>query len=88
MEKSEFQKIEEAIKESESSLSSEDKETIESKTKILTEASQKLSELALSETQNSQPNDSSVNKEDSSTDEKTTKTDDVVDADFKEVKRD
>ena len=45
LEDSEKQKVEEAIRELESSLSSEDKETIESKTKILTEASQKLMSL-------------------------------------------
>jgi len=88
LEDSEKQKVEEAIRELESSLSSEDKETIESKTKILTEASQKLSELALAEAQSSQPNETSTNNEDTSTDEKKNKEDDVVDADFKEVKRD
>jgi molecular chaperone DnaK len=84
---SEKQKIEEAIKETESALTSEDKEVIESKTKILTEVSQKLSELAMAQTQKPDSEDQTA-KEDSSADENAKKTDDVVDADFKEVKRD
>ncbi len=91
----ERKQIEEALKEAESVISKDDKAEIESKTENLMKASQKLGEMAYSEGQTStdgsapdeseiQQNEASEKKSDES---KSSGSDDVVDADFKEVKR-
>jgi molecular chaperone DnaK len=79
-------KIEEAIKEAEAALATEDQTQIEQKTENLMKASQKLGEKVYADAQaaaagaaaSGAPGAGSAGKKD----------DDVVDADFKEVKRD
>jgi len=79
-------KIEEAIKEAEAALAAEDQEQIEQKTENLMKASQKLGEKVYADAQaaaagaaaSGAPGAGAAGKKD----------DDVVDADFKEVKRD
>ena len=79
-------KIEEAIKEAEAALATEDQTQIEQKTENLMKASQKLGEKVYADAQaaaagaaaSGAPGAGAAGKKD----------DDVVDADFKEVKRD
>jgi len=90
----EREKIESAIKECEEAVETEDKEKIVSSSEALTAAAQKLGELAMAanksggEAQSSGDQNSvnNVNTSDERGEEK--KVDDVVDAEFKEVKRD
>ena len=92
----EKQQIDEALKEAEASLTKDDKSEIESKTENLMKASQKLSEMAYSEGQSQTTDPPNGNEEQTQQSEKSDKdsgkdksagVDDVVDADFKEVKR-
>ncbi len=92
----EKKQIEEALKEAETSLSKDDKNEIEAKTENLMKASQKLGEMAYSESQASDADVENGNKDDAQqTDNndkdvgkgKSSGSEDVVDADFKEVKR-
>ena len=82
-------KIEDALKAAEESLKSEDKDEIEAKSAALSTASQKLGEMMYAKMQaeqgaaGEQPGAASGASE-----AKRPKDDDVVDADFKEVKRD
>jgi molecular chaperone DnaK len=90
----EREKIESAIKECEEAVETEDKEKIVSSSEALTAAAQKLGELAMAanksggEAQSSGDQNSvnNVNTSDERGEEK--KVDDVVDTEFKEVKRD
>jgi molecular chaperone DnaK len=85
LEAGEKEKIETAIKDVEDALKGDDKEAIESKTAALMTASQKLGEKMYAEQQPAgggaqpQPEAAAASAE--------AKNDDVVDADFKEVKR-
>ena len=87
-------KIESAIAESEEAVKTEDKEKIEKATEHLTVAAQKLGEVSMAaknssgdeEPANDENPTTDVKKGDEQKDEK--KVDDVVDAEFKEVKRD
>ena len=92
----EKQQIDEALKEAEASLTKDDKSEIESKTENLMKASQKLSEMAYSEGQSQTTDTPNGNEEQAQQSERSDKdlgkdksagVDDVVDADFKEVKR-
>ena len=92
----EKKQIEEALKEAEASLTKDDKSEIESKTENLMKASQKLGEMAYSEGQAPDSDASNGNQDEVKQSEnndkdvgkgKSTGSDDVVDADFKEVKR-
>ncbi|OUW02088.1 MAG: molecular chaperone DnaK [Betaproteobacteria bacterium TMED156] len=90
----EKKQIEEAIKEAESVITKDDKDEIQKKTENLMKASQKLGELAYSQdqtadnTSNSQSEVNQNGQEDQKDNSKSqTSDDDVVDADFKEVKR-
>jgi molecular chaperone DnaK len=76
-------KIEEAIKEAEAALKGEDKAEIEAKTENLMKASQKLGEKVYAEAQAAGASAGGASASTSAS-----KEDDVVDADFKEVKRD
>ena len=90
----EREKVESAIKECEEAVKTEDKGKIQSSTEALTVAAQKLGELAMAankpggEAQSTSDENSvnDVNTGEERGDEK--KVDDVVDAEFKEVKRD
>ncbi|AGF48512.1 molecular chaperone DnaK [Candidatus Kinetoplastibacterium oncopeltii TCC290E] len=75
--------INNAIKELESALNDSDKAIIDSKISALATASQKLSEKMYSSMQNE-----TQNKTSSDDNDKSPNNEDVVDADFKEVKRD
>jgi molecular chaperone DnaK len=88
--------IEEALKEAEAVITNDDKAEIEAKTENLMKASQKLAEMAYSEVET--PGDIPTNNQDEVQQEETNEkggvkgkstgpSDDVVDADFKEVKR-
>ena len=92
----EKQQVDEALKEAEASLTKDDKSEIESKTENLMKASQKLSEMAYSEGQSQTTDTPNGNEEQAQQSERSDKdlgkdksagVDDVVDADFKEVKR-
>ena len=92
----EKQQVDEALKEVEASLTKDDKSEIESKTENLMKASQKLSEMAYSEGQSQTTDTPNGNEEQTQQSERSDKdlgkdksagVDDVVDADFKEVKR-
>ena len=92
----EKQQVDEALKEAEASLTKDDKSEIESKTENLMKASQKLSEMAYSEGQSQTTDTPNGNEEQTQQSERSDKdlgkdksagVDDVVDADFKEVKR-
>jgi molecular chaperone DnaK len=78
-------KIEEAIKEAEAALKGEDKAEIDAKTENLMKASQKLGEKVYAEAQAAAAGAGAAGP---SSDASASKEDDVVDADFKEVKRD
>ncbi len=84
--------IEEAIKETEAAISKEDKDEITTKTENLMKASQKLGEMAHSDVNASSTDPDNTTVDESATkntknDSEPSKDDDVVDADFKEVKR-
>ncbi|NBP26839.1 MAG: molecular chaperone DnaK [Betaproteobacteria bacterium] len=78
-------KIEEAIKEAEAALKSEDQAAIESKTENLMKASQKLGEKVYADAQAAAAGAAAGGTPSGGG---AAKADDVVDADFKEVKRD
>ncbi len=78
-------KIEEAIKEAEAALKTEDQEQIEAKTEALMKASQKLGEKVYADAQAAAAGAAASGAPGSGGG---AKADDVVDADFKEVKRD
>ena len=78
-------KIEEAIKEAEAALKSEDQAAIESKTENLMKASQKLGEKVYADAQAAAAGAAAGGAPSGGG---AAKADDVVDADFKEVKRD
>ncbi|NBW00254.1 MAG: molecular chaperone DnaK [Betaproteobacteria bacterium] len=78
-------KIEEAIKEAEAALKTEDQAAIESKTENLMKASQKLGEKVYADAQAAAAGAAAGG---ASSGGGAAKADDVVDADFKEVKRD
>ena len=80
-------KIEEAIKEAEAALKGEDKAQIEAKTENLMKASQKLGEKVYAEAQAAAAG-TGASAGTGTGGTGTSKEDDVVDADFKEVKRD
>jgi len=88
----EWGKIEDALKAAEESLKSEDKEEIEAKSNALMQASQKLGELMYAKMQAEQGGAGGPQAAGESaagaSEAKRAKDDDVVDADFKEVKRD
>ena len=85
--------IEEALKEAEVVITKDDKIDIEAKTENLMKASQKLGEMAYSEGQTATSNEDNETQQQPGETEKdagnskSTDKDDVVDADFKEVKR-
>ena len=82
-------KIDEALKAAEEALKSEDKEEIEAKSNALMQASQKLGELMYAKMQAEQGAAGGGETAGAGASEaKRPKEDDVVDADFKEVKRD
>ncbi|MEK9775681.1 MAG: molecular chaperone DnaK [Quisquiliibacterium sp.] len=82
-------KIEEALKAAEASLESEDKDEIQAKSNELMQASQKLGELMYAKMQAEQGADAAGQAGQSGASEARRGTEeDVVDADFKEVKRD
>ncbi len=82
-------KIEEAVKAAEESLKSDDKAEIEAKTNALMTASQKLGELMYAKAQAEGGAQAAADAAPEGAGEaKRPKDDDVVDADFKEVKRD
>jgi molecular chaperone DnaK len=91
IEADEKSKIEEALKAAEESLKSDDKDEIEAKTSALMTASQKLGELMYAKAQAeggaAQAPEGGAAPEGAS-EARRPKEDDVVDADFKEVKRD
>ena len=78
-------KIEEAIKEAEAALKTEDQSQIESKTEALMKASQKLGEKVYADAQAAAAGAAASGAPGAGA---AGKADDVVDADFKEVKRD
>ncbi|HPA91134.1 MAG TPA: Hsp70 family protein, partial [Quisquiliibacterium sp.] len=82
-------KIEEALKAAEESLKSDDKDDIEAKSAALMTASQKLGELMYAQTQAEQGAAGAADGGGASGagEARRAKDDDVVDADFKEVKR-
>jgi molecular chaperone DnaK len=80
-------KIEEAIKEAEAALTSEDQAAIEAKTENLMKASQKLGEKVYADAQAAATGAAGAADGGASSQERA-KAEDVVDADFKEVKRD
>ncbi|MEN9314269.1 MAG: hypothetical protein RIS35_662 [Pseudomonadota bacterium] len=84
----EKEKIETALKEAEASLQSEDKAEIEAKNNALMTASQKLGELMYAKMQAEQGAAGAEAGAAGASEAKRPKDDDVVDADFKEVKRD
>ena len=94
LDSAEKDKIESAMKESEEALKTEDHEKIKKATEGLTVAAQKLGELSMAannsggdaQPANDENSTTDVDGGDDSKDEK--KVDNVVDADFKEVKRD
>ena len=82
-------KIEEALKAAEESLKSDDKGDIEAKTNALMTASQKLGELMYAKTQAEGGAQAAAGAApEGASEARRPKDDDVVDADFKEVKRD
>ncbi|MCL4772839.1 MAG: molecular chaperone DnaK [Burkholderiaceae bacterium] len=83
-------KIEDALKAAEESLKSDDKDEIEAKTNALMTASQKLGELMYAKAQAEAGAQAAGGEapEGAAGEAKRPKDDDVVDADFKEVKRD
>jgi len=83
-------KIEEAVKAAEEALKSDDKAEIEAKSNELMQASQKLGELMYAKMQAEQgaAGGAEAAGEGGASEAKRAKEDDVVDADFKEVKRD
>jgi len=78
--------VEAASKELEEVLRSDDKEAIEAKTKALEEVFSPIAQKAYAQTQEGAPNDSSAGPEQSGENAKSEE--DVVDADFEEVKED
>ncbi|MFA7665411.1 MAG: molecular chaperone DnaK [Burkholderiaceae bacterium] len=83
----EKEKIEAAVKEAEEALKSDDKDTIEARTSALMVAAQKLGELMYADLQQ-QAGEAGAADGDGATEARRPQDDDVVDADFKEVKRD
>ncbi len=81
-------KIEEAIKEAEAALKTEDQAQIESKTEALMKASQKLGEKVYADAQAAGAAAAAAGGAGGGAAGGAAKADDVVDADFKEVKRD
>ncbi|MFP5460193.1 MAG: molecular chaperone DnaK [Gammaproteobacteria bacterium] len=81
-------KIEEALKAAEESLKSDDKDEIEAKTAALGTASQKLGEMMYAKMQAEQGAAGEQGAGAGAQEAKRPKDDDVVDAEFKEVKRD
>ncbi len=82
-------KIEEALKASEESLKSDDKDEIEAKTNALMTASQKLGEAMYAKAQAESGAQAAAGPgPEEASEARRPKDDDVVDADFKEVKRD
>jgi len=86
LEASEKESIEAAIKDVDEALKTEDKDAIEAKTAALMAVSQKLGEKMYADAQQTAGADTAAQQE-AETAEATAKNDDVVDADFKEVKR-
>jgi molecular chaperone DnaK len=84
LEAGEKEKIEAAVKELEEALKGDDKDAIEAKSNALMTASQKLGEKMYAESQAAAGATQAAGAESASQ----SKDDDVVDADFKEVKRD
>ena len=80
-------KIEEALKAAEESLKSDDKDDIEAKSAALMAASQKLGELMYAQAQAEQGAAGAAEGAAGAGEARRAKDDDVVDADFKEVKR-
>ena len=80
------EKIEAAIKDVEDALKTEDKDAIEAKTAALMTASQKLGEKMYADAQQA-PGAGAAAQPEAATADATANNEDVVDADFKEVKR-
>ncbi len=80
------EKIETALKELEEAAKGEDKEAIDAKTQVLMEASQKLMEIAQQQAQAQQTQGAGAT--DAGAQQSNAKDDDVVDAEFEEVKED
>ncbi|MFT4100756.1 MAG: molecular chaperone DnaK [Burkholderiaceae bacterium] len=91
LEAEEKSKIEAALQEAEAALKTDDKDQIEAKTQALTSASQKLGEMMYAKMQGEQgevpPEAQAAADAASAGEARRPKDDDVVDADFKEVKR-
>ncbi|MFT3804683.1 MAG: molecular chaperone DnaK [Burkholderiaceae bacterium] len=91
LEAEEKSKIETALQEAEAALKTDDKNEIEAKTQALTSASQKLGEMMYAKMQGEQadvpPEAQAAADAASAGEARRPKDDDVVDADFKEVKR-
>jgi len=81
-------KIEDAIAAAEEALKGDDKDEIEAKSTTLMTASQKLGEMMYADMQKAAGEAGGEAGAESATEAKRPKDDDVVDADFKEVKRD
>jgi len=84
----EKEKIEAAISDAEAALKSDDKAEIEAKTNALMTASQKLGELMYADMQGAAAAAGAAGGAEGAAESARAKDDDVVDADFKEVKRD
>src|SRR5690606_13242778 len=85
---SEKAKIEDALKAVEESLKGDDKADIEAKTQALMAASQKLGEAMYAQQQPGGPDGAQPGADGAQAGGRASADDDVVDADFKEVKRD
>ncbi len=87
LEASEKESIEVAIKDVEEALKADDKDAIEAKTATLMTASQKLGEKMYAEAQQAAGAGAASQPPEAATADATANNEDVVDADFKEVKR-
>ncbi len=87
LEASEKESIEAAIKDVEEALKADDKDAIEAKTATLMTASQKLGEKMYAEAQQAAGAGAAQQQPEAATAGATANNEDVVDADFKEVKR-
>ena len=87
LEASEKESIEAAIKDVEEALKADDKDAIEAKTATLMTASQKLGEKMYADAQQAAGAGAASQQPEAATADATANNEDVVDADFKEVKR-
>ena len=80
--------IEQAIKDLEEVLKNTDKEVIEAKTKVLSDASEKLAQMLYSQNQDGQAQSESGAGAEAGAESGSTQKDDAIDAEFEEVKDD